>query len=88
MPSVTSWKEARPTLKLTLGSGPVPLAGLAHGTNEVRALGVAPVLTENENVFYKLKPELSFKKLFFFFLLCTEQISLLWPWPMPQLSQV
>ena len=54
MPSVTSWKEARPTLKLTLGSGLVPLAGSAHGTNgtnEVRAVGVGPVLTENENVF-------------------------------------
>lgn len=67
MPSVTSRKEARPSLKLTLGSGPVPLAGSAHGTNEVRTLGVGPVLTENENVFYKLKPELLFKKNFFFF---------------------
>lgn len=69
MPSVTSRKEARPSLKLTLGSGPVPLAGSAHGTNEVRTLGVGPVLTENENVFYKLKPELLFKKKFFFLLL-------------------
>lgn len=48
LPSVTSRKEAGPTLKLLLGSGSVPLAGLVHEINEVRALGLGPGLTENE----------------------------------------
>ena len=74
--------QAHSTMKFKLGSKPVPLAGLAHGTNEVRALGVGLTLSENENVLW---PRWSF--FFNCSWFCTEQISFLWLWPEPQLSR-
>lgn len=49
--------HAHPAQKLRLGSETALLADLAHGTNEVRALGVRSELPKNENVLCILKPE-------------------------------